>query len=59
MDADASRALTHLPNDEAGRSGRALVNFQLDVTEAIASAADHLTMPITVSEVGERNACDV
>ena len=38
---------------------RALWNFQPDVTEAIASAADNLTMPITVSEAGQRNACDV
>jgi len=59
VDADASRPLTHLPKTEAGRPGRALENFQPDVTEAIASAADNLTMPITVSEAGQRNACDV
>ena len=59
MDAVASRMLEHLPKDEAGRPGRAPLNFQVDVTEAITSAADHLTMPITVSEAGQRNACTV
>ena len=49
----------HLPKTEAGRPGRAPVNFQQDVTEATASVADSLTVPITVSGAGQRNACDV
>jgi hypothetical protein len=44
---------------EAGKPGRALVNFQPGVTEATVSAADDLAIPITVSEAGQRNACDV
>ena len=59
MDADANRTPAHLPKTEAGRPGRAPVNFQPGVIEATASAADNLTMPITVAEACERNACDV
>ena len=59
VDADANRAQAHLPKTEAGKPGRAPENFQPDVTEAAASAADNLTLPITVSEARERKACAV
>ena len=59
MDADASRTPTHLPKTEAGRAGRAPVNFQPDVTEATVSVVVEQTMPVTVYEDGQRNACDV
>jgi hypothetical protein len=59
VDADANQTLAHLPKDEAGRPGRAPVNFQLGVTEATASVADNLTLPIMVSEARERKACAV
>ena len=59
MDADANRSLAHFPTAEAGRPGRALVNFQPGVTEATASAVDNLIMPITVAEACEHSACDV
>ena len=58
MDADVNQAPTHLPKTEAGKPGRAPVNFQLDVTEAPVSVAEKLTAPITVSEAGQRHACD-
>ena len=51
--------LVDLPKAEAGTPGRAPANFQLDVTEAAVSMAEKLTTPITVSEAGQRNACDV
>ena len=41
MDADASRALTYLPKDEAGKPGRAPENFRADVSEATVSVAEH------------------
>ena len=44
---------------EVGKPGRAPVNFPRDVTEATASIAEKLTTPTTVSEAGQRNACDV
>ena len=44
---------------EAGSSGRAPANFQPDVTEATVSTAEKLTTPITVSEAGQRNTCEV
>ena len=59
MDADANRAPADLPKDEAGRSGRAPVNFQPGVSEATASAMNTLTEKITASEAGKHNACDV
>jgi hypothetical protein len=59
VDADANRAPTHLPKTGAGKPGRAPVNFQPGVTEATASVADNLTMLITVSEAGQRDACAV
>ena len=59
MDADANRAPTHLPKDEAGRPGRAPENFRPGVSEAAVSVPDELTMPNTVSEAGKRSACDV
>ena len=52
-------ALADLPKDEAGKLGRASENFQPDVTEATVSVAGKLSTPITVSEAGQRNACDV
>jgi hypothetical protein len=54
-----AESLAHLPKTGAGRPGRALVNSYPGATEAIASAADNLTMQITVSEAGQRHACDV
>jgi hypothetical protein len=44
---------------EAGKPERAPVNFQPDVTEATVSVAGKLSTPNTVSEAGQRNACDV
>ena len=35
------------------------VKLQLDVSEATASVEDRLAAPITVSEAGQRNACEV
>ena len=58
-DADESRTLAHLPKTEAGKPGRASENSPLDVTEAAASAAENMTMPITVSEADQRNASNV
>ena len=52
-------ALVDLPKDEAGKPGRAPANFQPDVTEAAVSMAERLTTPITVSEAGQRNTCEV
>ena len=52
-------ALVDLPIDEAGTPGRAPANFQSDVTEAAVSMAEKLTTPITVSEAGQRNTCEV
>ena len=54
-----NETLAHLPKDEAGRPERASGNSPPDVTEATASAAENMTIPITVSEAGQRNACDV
>ena len=54
-----SDALVDLPKDEAGTPGRAPEEFQLDVTEATVSMAEKLTTPITVSEAGQRNICEV
>jgi hypothetical protein len=44
---------------EVGKPGRAPENLSPDVSEATASVVGKLTLPITVSEVGQRNACDV
>ena len=52
-------ALVDLPKDEAGRPERALENLQSDVSEATASVVGKLTTPITVSEAGQRHACEV
>ena len=52
-------ALVDLPKAEAGAPGRAPANFQPDVSEATVSMAEKLTTPITVSEAGQRNACNV
>ena len=52
-------ALVDLPKAEAGKPGRAPANFQPDVTEAAVSMAEKLTTPITVSEAGQRNTCEV
>jgi len=41
VDADANRAPTHLPKNEAGRPGRAPENFQPGVSEATVSVAEH------------------
>ena len=54
-----NETLAHLPKDEAGRPERAPKNSQPNVTEATVSIPDELTMAITVSEAGQRNACDV
>ena len=54
-----SETLAHLPKTEAGRPGRAPVNFQPGVSEATVSVAGKLSTPNTVSEAGQRNACDV
>ena len=59
MDADEHRSLAHLPKDGAGTPGRAPVNFQPGVTEATASVADNLTLPVAASGARERNACAV
>ena len=58
-DADATRTPAHLPKAGAGKPGRAPANFQPDVTEAAVSMAEKLTTSITVSEAGQRDACDV
>ena len=58
-EAGKGEALVDLPKYEAGKPGRAPANFQPDVTEAAVSMAGKLTTPITVSEAGQRNACDV
>ena len=44
---------------EVGKSGRAPGNLSLDVSEATASVVGKLSTPITVSEAGQGNACDV
>ena len=54
-----NETLAHLPKDEAGRPERAPGNSPPDVTEATVSAAENMTIPITASEAGQRNACDV
>ena len=59
MDADAHRALTHLPKDEARRPGRAPANSPSDVTEATVSVVVELATLVTVYEAGQRNACAV
>ena len=58
-EAGEGEASVDLPKDEAGTPGRAPANFQPDVSEATGSMAEKLTIPITVSEAGQRNACDV
>ena len=58
-EAGESEALEDLPKDEAGKPVRAPANFQPDVTEAAVSMAEKLTIPITVSEAGQRNTCEV
>ena len=52
-------ALVDLPKAEAVKPERAPANFQADVTEAAVSMAEKLTTPITVSEAGQRNTCEV
>ena len=52
-------ALVHLPKAEAGKLGRAPEKLSPDVSEATASVVGKLTTPSTVSEAGQRNACDV
>ena len=54
-----NEALAHFSEIEVGKPGRAPANFQPDVSEATASVVGKLTTPITVSEAGQRNACDV
>ena len=54
-----NETLAHLPKDEAGRPERASGNSQPDVSEATVSVPEELTMAITVSEAGQRNACNV
>ena len=54
-----NETLAELPKAEAGKPGRAPANFQPDVTEATVSVAGKLSTPITVSEAGQGNACDV
>jgi hypothetical protein len=44
---------------EVGKPERAPENFPLGVSEATASVVGKLTTPITVSEAGQRNVCDV
>ena len=44
---------------EVGEPGRAAENLSPDVSEATASVVGKLTTPITVSEAGQRDACDV
>jgi hypothetical protein len=58
-DADAKETPAQLPKDEAGKPERAPANLSPDVSEATASVVGKLTTPITVSEAGQRNACDV
>ena len=58
-DAGVNETPAELPIDEAGKPGRAPENFQPDVTEATVSVAGKLGTPITVSEAGQGNACDV
>ena len=58
-EAGKSETLAELPKDEAEKPVRAPANFQPDVTEATVSVAGKLSTPITVSEAGQRNACDV
>ena len=58
-EAGESEALEDLPKDEAGKPERAPANFQPDVTEATASVVGKLTLPITVSGAGQRNAWNV
>ena len=59
MDAGEDETPAYLPKDEAGRPERAPENAQLDVTEATTSVAENMTMPISASEAGERNARNV
>ena len=58
-DADVNRTLANLPKAGAGKPERAPASFQPDVTEATVSMAEKLTTPITVSEAGQRNTCEV
>ena len=62
-DADTNQAPANLPKaeveEEEEEPVRAPVKFPPDVTEATVSMAEKLTTPITVSEAGQRNACNV
>ena len=58
-EAAENETLGDLPKDDAVTPGRAPANFQPDVTEATVSMAEKLTTPITVSEAGQRNTCEV
>ena len=58
-EAGKKRNLGIVAEIEAGKPGRAPVNFHPDVTEATVSVAGKLSTPNTVSEAGQRNACDV
>ena len=58
-EAGKGEALVDLPKAGAGKPERAPANFQPDVTEATVSVAGKLSTPITVSEAGQRNACNV
>ena len=44
---------------EVGKPGRAPEKLQPDLSEMTASAAGKRTTPNTVSETGQRNACNV
>ena len=58
-EARENETLAHLPKAGAGKPVRAPVKFPPDVTEATVSMAEKLTTPITVSEAGQRNSCEV
>jgi hypothetical protein len=58
-EARESETLADLPKAEAGKPGRAPDNLSPDVSEATASVVGKMTTPITVSEAGQRNVCDV
>ncbi len=58
-DADSNETQAQLPKVEVGTPERAPENFQPEVTEATASAAEDVKTPITVYEAGKLNASDV
>ena len=58
-EAGESETLATVAEIEVGKPGRAPANFQPYVTEAAVSMAEKLTTPITVSEAGQRNTCEV